>query len=322
MNIYKLFTPVIILILTWSCSSPESRIAATHQIKFVNGSSNNKLEVLDWGGKGRSLILLTGLGNSAHIFDDFAPRFTDSFHVFAITRRGFGASQQSTSYDMKALTDDILAIMDSLHIDKAILAGHSIAGDELTRFAVMHPSRVDKIIYLDAAYDRTLIGPMMQYMPEFPTPTTKDSSSFINYKNFLVKLTGINIPDDDLRQVAVFSKDGKYMRDSTPGSVLGAIISSVEIPDYAHITSPALAIYASNDSITSSLPFYPWLDSINKQKADTAFMLAEKFRAKEITRFSRETPGGRVETIKGANHYIFLTHPDETERLMREFLRD
>jgi len=37
---------------------------------------NVKLEVLDWGGTGRPLVLLAGLGNTAHVFDDFAPKLT------------------------------------------------------------------------------------------------------------------------------------------------------------------------------------------------------------------------------------------------------
>ena len=50
------------------------------------------LEVVDWGGRGTPLVFLAGLGSTAHVFDDFAPQFTDSFHVVGITRRGFGAS--------------------------------------------------------------------------------------------------------------------------------------------------------------------------------------------------------------------------------------
>jgi pimeloyl-ACP methyl ester carboxylesterase len=49
-----------------------------------------RLEVLDWGGTGRSLVLLAGGGDTAHIFDDFAPKLTGDFHVYGITRRGFG----------------------------------------------------------------------------------------------------------------------------------------------------------------------------------------------------------------------------------------
>ncbi|HUB81519.1 MAG TPA: hypothetical protein VMB03_22120 [Bryobacteraceae bacterium] len=58
---------------------------------------NVTLEVLDWGGSGRPLILLAGLGNTAHVFDDFAPKLTPQYHVFGITRRGFGASSSPAS---------------------------------------------------------------------------------------------------------------------------------------------------------------------------------------------------------------------------------
>jgi pimeloyl-ACP methyl ester carboxylesterase len=40
-----------------------------------------------------------------------------------------------------------------MHIDRAHLAGHSVAGAEMTRFAVMFPNRVRKLVYLDAAND-------------------------------------------------------------------------------------------------------------------------------------------------------------------------
>src|SRR5437588_12983371 len=45
------------------------------------------LEVTDWGGRGVPLVLLAGLGNTAHVFDTFAPQYTDHFHVVGITRR-------------------------------------------------------------------------------------------------------------------------------------------------------------------------------------------------------------------------------------------
>jgi len=45
-----------------------------HSIQFVTVDENVKLEVLDWGGSGKPLVLLAGLGNTAHVFDDFAPK--------------------------------------------------------------------------------------------------------------------------------------------------------------------------------------------------------------------------------------------------------
>src|SRR5688572_1689016 len=45
---------------------------SSHKVQFVTVDKDVKLEVLDWGGSGRPIILLAGLGNTAHIFDGFA----------------------------------------------------------------------------------------------------------------------------------------------------------------------------------------------------------------------------------------------------------
>ena len=60
-----------------------------HKIRMVKVAPGVELEVLDWGGKGRAMVLLTGLGDNAHVYDEFAFQFTDYFHVYGITRRGF-----------------------------------------------------------------------------------------------------------------------------------------------------------------------------------------------------------------------------------------
>src|SRR5215216_4138757 len=64
-----------------------------HKSDFVN-VNGVRLHYLDWGGKGKVILFLTGLGNSAHIFDDLAPQFTDQFRVFGMTRRGHGQSDK------------------------------------------------------------------------------------------------------------------------------------------------------------------------------------------------------------------------------------
>jgi pimeloyl-ACP methyl ester carboxylesterase len=66
--------------------------AAEPQARFVDVGDGVKLEVLDWQGSGRPLVLLAGSGNTAHIYEDFAPKLADCCHVYAITRRGYGVS--------------------------------------------------------------------------------------------------------------------------------------------------------------------------------------------------------------------------------------
>ena len=48
-----------------------------------------ELEVIDWGGSGPAIVLLTGLGDNAHVYDRFAFQFTDHFRVIGITRREY-----------------------------------------------------------------------------------------------------------------------------------------------------------------------------------------------------------------------------------------
>ncbi len=94
------------------------------------------------------------MGCSAYIFKSFAPRFTDNFHVIALDRRGHGDSDHpETGYDTDTLTEDLRQFLDTLKIDQVILAGHSMARIELSRFAALYPERVLKLVFLDAAYD-------------------------------------------------------------------------------------------------------------------------------------------------------------------------
>ena len=62
-----------------------------HKVRFVKVAPGVQLEVLNFGGSGDAMVLLTGIGDNAHVYDEFAFQFTDFFRVIGITRRGFGA---------------------------------------------------------------------------------------------------------------------------------------------------------------------------------------------------------------------------------------
>ncbi len=129
----------------------EWKHASAHTARFVPVDHNVKLEVLDWGGSGRSMLLLAGLGNTAHVFDALAGKLAASYHVYGLTRRGFGASSAPKSgYGADRLADDVLEVMDALKLNKPVLMGHSIAGEELSSIGSRYPGKVAGLIYLDA----------------------------------------------------------------------------------------------------------------------------------------------------------------------------
>lgn len=131
-----------------------------HSVRFITVENNVKLEVLDWGGSGRALVLLAGLGDTAHVFDDFAPKLTTGNHVYGITRRGFGASSKPDSgYSADRLGDDVLVVIEALKLDGPVLVGHSIAGAELSSVGSRYPQKVAGLVYLDAAWSQAYYDP-------------------------------------------------------------------------------------------------------------------------------------------------------------------
>ena len=125
-----------------------------HKVKFVTVEENVQLEVLDWGGTGRPFVLLAGRGFTAHVFDGFAEKLTNLYHVYGITRRGFGASSKPKSgYSEQRLADDDLGVFDALKLLAPVVVGHSVAGNELSQLGIHHYERVGGLVYLDALND-------------------------------------------------------------------------------------------------------------------------------------------------------------------------
>jgi pimeloyl-ACP methyl ester carboxylesterase len=99
------------------------------------------------------VLLLAGSGNTAHVFDSLARKLIVSYRVYGITRRGFGASSApSSGYDADRLADDVLEVLRALRLNKPVLIGHSIAGEELSSIGSRHADKVAGLVYVDAGY--------------------------------------------------------------------------------------------------------------------------------------------------------------------------
>jgi pimeloyl-ACP methyl ester carboxylesterase len=303
----------------WADPSP-------HQVRFATVAEGVRLEVLDWGGEGPPLVFLTGLGDSAHVFDDFAPALRDRFHVYAVTRRGFGASSQPKSgYDVATLGADLRGVLREIGVKSASFVGHSIAGEELTWLAVNAPECVDKIVYLDAAYDRAArreVAHDAPQLPPLPDPTDADKASIAAYGAYLERSDGVRVPEADVRATSVFDASGRYSGSRAPDEIEGAVVAGTLHPEYPRITAPALAIYAVFDTPESLVPASPWsaLSAADREKVRIRFAYRTPIAAADRERFRREVTHGAVVEIHGANHYVYLSHREVVSREIREFL--
>lgn len=292
---------------TWTDTSP-------HKTGFVQ-ANGVKLHYLDWGGRGETLLFLAGLGDNAHVFDDFAPEFTGHFHVLAMTRRGWGQSDcPATGYDVPTRVADLGGFLDALRIKRVILAGHSIAGDELTAFAAAYPERVEKLIYLDAAVDpasdpaaKDIRAGKEPGAPKTPKEALVSLDALLNYLYRRLSLTPPSRAlEASIRDSFLVHTDGSVER-RTPDSVHRAILRGFAFAslDYTKIKHPTLSFY--EDPSTAS--------SVEEQKA-----LAE-FIDQNVALIRKSGPQIQIEHIAGSHHYLFIDHQEEVAKKMKVFLK-
>lgn len=292
-----------------------------HTVRFVTVAPEVSLEVLDWGGSGPPLVFLSGLQDVAHGFDDFALRFTDQYHVIGITRRGYGASSQpNTGYDVATRVEDVIAVLDSLGLGRVALAGHSIAGDELTGIAVEHPERVSHLIYLDAVYDHSDIMALLAGSPAPPPMLAADSASPIAVQEYTERSFGMRIPEAQLRAIGRYDEAGRLTANVTPPVIDSLMLVGVGHPDYAAVHSPSLVINAVVDSMPNVFPRWQEMSAEDRALAIKFTATLQEWAASRTAQAQRELRGMRLLALHGANHYVFDSNPVEVTAAMRQFL--
>lgn len=303
----------------------EWRDPSSHRILTISVDRDVTLEVLDWGGAGRPIVLLAGLGNTAHVFDDFATSLTPFGRVYGITRRGYGTSSvPSQGYDADRLADDVVAVLDGLKLQRPLLVGHSIAGEELSSLAARYPTRARGLVYLDAVGDRTVPMPPMPSVP-FAQPSEADRRNVAAFQAWQRNTQGMAYPESEIRQTMVIGADGGVGGPLVPAHVPRAIFGGVKRPDYARIRIPALSIQSmpppSAAEGRASRTLIPGMfPGASDDALDALFAAVGKLTRAQTDAFEKELPGSRNVELVGASHHNFLSHSNVMLREIRAFM--
>lgn len=291
-----------------------------HRIRFVTVQPDVKLEVLDWGGDGPPLIFLAGLGNTAHVFDELASHFTANHHVYGITRRGIGASSlpptTDENYNADRLGDEVLAVMEALKIDKPVLAGHSIAGEELSSVGTRHPEKVSGLIYLDAAYAQGYYDPdgysltvdvdvVRRDLFELP----KAGVSPIRSRALIAEMQAV-LPNLQ-KSMANYAKELEGLPEypPVPQNPQRAAMDAVDGGErrYGPVSAPTLAIFAVPPACK------PDCDTASNREY-TAQMV------RQADAFAAGNPAAKIVRLPYADHYVFRSNEAEVLAVMNGFM--
>jgi 3-oxoadipate enol-lactonase len=109
--------------------------------------------VYEVGGSGPAVVLVHGFGLDLRMWDPQFEPLTASFRVLRYDCRGFGASGPFDPAVPYTHAGDLIALLDHLAIDDAVLVGLSFGGRVVLQTALAAPARVRGLALLDAVLD-------------------------------------------------------------------------------------------------------------------------------------------------------------------------
>ncbi|MDR1668052.1 MAG: alpha/beta fold hydrolase [Bacteroidales bacterium] len=100
-------------------------------------------------GQGEPLLILHGLYGNSDNWLTMAKRLSGDHDVIIPDLRNHGRSQHHPLHSYPQMSDDVLQLMDSLHIGRCCMIGHSMGGKTAVHIAARAPERLSKLVVAD-----------------------------------------------------------------------------------------------------------------------------------------------------------------------------
>lgn len=255
-------------------------------------------------GSGQPVILIHGWPLDHQSWESQITAITDAgFRCIAYDRKGFGkSSAPGDGYDYDGLTTDLHILITSLELKNVILVGFSMGGGEVARYFTNYSGKnvakavlIASIIPLVAQKDDNPDGVPQKELDKIMKALKDDRVGFLKdfHQNFY------NYKTSD-KTVSEGRLDNDFIVASQASGI--ATIKAAEAwggtdfrPELKNINAPTLIIHGDADNI---VPIATSAEQASKGIADNEYHI-----------------------IKGAPHGLNVTHAEELNKLLVEFLK-
>lgn len=246
-------------------------------------------------GDGDPLIFIHGFPFTSELWQPQLDAVPAGWHFIAPDLRGFGESDLGTrsDYTMDVLADDMVALMDHLELDQAVITGLSMGGYVELSLALRHPDRVRALVFTatranadseDAKHKRRALAMRVRSM---------GSQAVID--DMFAKLTSGHTK---LKYPQVAEKLQAMMAAARPDALTRALDAMAERKDYqedlSRISVSTLVVRGEQDEIVS---------------------------ATDMEAIARTVPGARQEVIALTGHVPNLEAPDVYNKILTHYLQ-
>lgn len=250
------------------------------------------------GGGRDTLLLVMGLGGHATEWGGaFIADLASDHRVVRMDNRGIAQSQtKASTWTMRDMADDVVAVIDALGVASVHLAGTSMGGMIAQLVAAHHPERVSRLVLMATTFGGTQsIPPEPKAISALAPPPSLSIGE--QRRRGLRALTSDAFAEDnsDLIEMLVAQRE----RNPTPGPTFKAQWDSIMLSDRSEVVSeircPSLVIHGDLD------PLVP---------VRNGRMLAERI------------PDARFVLLEGCGHLPHLERPEESAKAIRDFLAE
>jgi pimeloyl-ACP methyl ester carboxylesterase len=264
---------------------------------------DTNLHVDDTGGSGRAVVLIHGWPLSGESWSEQVPAFAAAgYRVITYDRRGFGRSDKPlTGYGYDTLTDDLHAVLTGLDLQDVTLVGFSMGGGEVARYFTKYGTeRLHSVVFASA------VPPYLLQLPGNPDgPLTAGQAAKMTagltanreafFDDFTTQFYSV---DGELKVTEQQRQDALALAAQASKAAALECLTSFGTTDFrddlAKVTVPTLVIHGDGDG---TVPF-------EGSGARTHAAIA----------------GSELVVIKGAPHGVNVSHAEEWNRAVLDFL--
>ena len=261
------------------------------------------LHYSDSGGQGRPVVLIHGWPLSGASWSEQIPSLTEAgYRVIAYDRRGFGDSDKpADGYDYDMFAADLAGLLEGLDLTDASLVGFSMGGGEIARYIGRHGTgRLHSVVFAGA------VPPYLLKTEDNPEGGLEESGvqemedgARTNRANFLDGFTTTFFTaGDDLKVTEEQRQQALAMQQPARDEAIVGCIDAFGRTDFrddlTKIDVPTLVIHGDSDAI---VPF----EVSGKRTAE-------------------QTPGSTLVVVQDAPHGFNMSHKDEFNSALLEFL--
>lgn len=244
-------------------------------------------------GEGEPLLFIPGLGGTCRVWDPIVPELAAHFSLILVDNRGIGRSvARRKPRSLADYSSDLVELLDELQLDRAHVLGLSLGGIIAQRFAMDHPSRVDRLVLVSCAHRfsayllrmAALLGHSLRRFPR---------AVFVQTMELLATAPLYMDAHIDEIELAMKERCREGLHARAMGTQLRCLLKSEVDPADYRITVPTLVIAGEHDALIPNC---------------YARLMAQRI------------PASRFLLIPGAGHNPMVEVPEKVLPLIEQFL--